>query len=160
MMKTAIFLLFSLLVATPVAAERQVVGIFSQWGAFQEKDRCFAIARPDRGAGGSEAEAFASVAYRADRKAGGQVHFRLGRDMRTGSAILLRIDDDTFQLVGAAANAWAPDARADAAIVAAMRRGIGMTIESRSTSGGPIREAYRLRGAATAIDAAAIACAR
>ncbi|HEY1146740.1 MAG TPA: hypothetical protein VGE84_10410, partial [Allosphingosinicella sp.] len=85
---------------------------------------------------------------------------RLGRDMRTGSAILLRIDDDTFQLVGAGVEAWAPDARADAAIVAAMRRGISMTIESRSTSGGPIREAYRLRGAATAIDAAAIACAR
>ena len=159
-MKSANFLLFSLLVATPVAAERQVVGIFSQWGAFQEKGRCFAIARPDRGAGGSEAEAFASVGYWTERKAGAQVHFRLGRDMRTGAAILLRIDDDTFQLIGAGVNAWAPDARADAAIVAAMRRGIGMTIESRSARGGLIREAYRLRGAATAIDAAAVACAR
>ncbi|HEY1145471.1 MAG TPA: hypothetical protein VGE84_03950, partial [Allosphingosinicella sp.] len=145
------------MVATPVAAERQVVGIFSQWGAFQEKGRCFAIARPDSGAGGNEAQAFASVGYWAERKAGAQVHFRLGRDMRTGAAILLRIDEDTYQLIGAGANAWAPDARADAAIVAAMRRGIGMTIESRSGEGRLIREAYRLRGAATAIDAAAVA---
>lgn len=159
-MKSANFLLCSLLVATPVAAERQVVGIFSQWGAFQEKGRCFAIARPDRGTASKESEAFASVGYWAERKAGPQVHFRLGRDMRTGAAILLRIDDDTFQLVGAGTNAWASDARADAAIVTAIRNGIGMTIESRSDGGRLIREVYRLRGAATAIDAAAVACAR
>jgi hypothetical protein len=41
-----------------------------------------------------------------------------------------------------------------------MRTGLEMTVESRAAAGALIRDSYRLRGAATAIDAAAIACAR
>jgi hypothetical protein len=41
-----------------------------------------------------------------------------------------------------------------------MRTGIEMSVETRSASGALVRDSYRLRGAATAIDAAAIACAR
>jgi len=78
---------------------------------------------------------------------------------RPQSAVLLRIDERTFQLVGGGNNAWAPDARADAEIVAAMRTGIDLAIETRSVTGALIRDQYQLRGAATAIDAAAIACA-
>ena len=73
---------------------------------------------------------------------------------------MLRIDDRTFQLIGGGANAWAPDRRADAEIIAAMRGGLNMTVETRSERGALVRDFYRLRGAATAIDAAAIACAR
>ena len=77
-----------------------------------------------------------------------------------GPALLLRIDDRTFHLVGGGADAWAPDARADAEIVAAMRSGVQMRVETRSVRGLRVRDHYQLRGAATAIDAAAIACAR
>ena len=41
-----------------------------------------------------------------------------------------------------------------------MRTGIEMSVETRSTRGALVRDQYRLRGAATAMDAAAIACAR
>ena len=74
--------------------------------------------------------------------------------------MLLRIDGRAFQLVGGGRDAWAPDARADADIQAAMRSGLAMVVETRSTQGLIVRDLYRLRGAATAIDAAAIACAR
>lgn len=84
---------------------------------------------------------------------------RLSREKRDGSAVLLRIDDRTFQLVGGGVNAWAPDGRSDAEIVRAIRTGVSMTVETRSTRGGRVRDFYQLRGAATAIDAAAIACA-
>jgi hypothetical protein len=40
-----------------------------------------------------------------------------------------------------------------------MRTGIDMTVETRSERGALVRNYYQLRGAATAIDAAAIACA-
>ena len=82
--------------------------------------------------------------------------------MRNGQnpAILLRIDGRVFQMIGRGADAWAPDPAADAAIVAAMRNGVEMRIETRSAGGGRVRDHYHLRGAATAIDAAAIACAR
>lgn len=74
--------------------------------------------------------------------------------------MLLRIDDRTFQLYAGGANAWARDARGDAEIVAAMRSGIDMIVETRSDRGALVRDYYQLRGAATAIDAAAVACAR
>jgi len=73
--------------------------------------------------------------------------------------VLARIDGRSFQLVGGGRDAWAADPRADAELQAAMRTGIELVVETRSTQGALVRDHYRLRGAATAMDAAAIACA-
>jgi hypothetical protein len=154
------FLLFFIAMATPAAAQPQPVGIFGAWGAFRAADRCYAIAEPGQPPRPGEGRAFASVGYWPGRAAGGQAFFRLSRAKREGSAVLLRIDDRTFQLRGGGADAWAADPAADVELVAAMRTGIEMSVETRSASGGLVRDSYRLRGAATAIDAAAIACAR
>lgn len=157
-----ILILLCLLAGLPGAAEaqRQSLGIFQLWGAFKESSRCFAIAEPYRAPRAEGWRPFASVGYWPQRGVRSQVHFRLSRSKRPGSAVLLRIDDRTFQLVAGGNNAWAPDGRADAEILAAMRTGIEMSIETRSNRGALVRDSYRLRGAATAIDAAAIACAR
>ena len=40
-----------------------------------------------------------------------------------------------------------------------MRTGVDLAVETRATDGLLVRDQYRLRGAATAMDAAAIACA-
>ena len=74
--------------------------------------------------------------------------------------MILRIDGRSFQLLAGGADAWAPTPRADAAIAAAMRTGVAMSVETRSLGGAVFRDRYLLRGAATAMDAAAIACAR
>lgn len=162
MLRAAAFLLVFLSICVPAAAQRQSLGVFSQWGAFQEKNprRCFAIAEPERAPRSRDERAFAAIGYWPERNARGQVHFRLSRVKREGSAVLLRIDDRTFQLLAGGADAWGADSRADADIVAAMRSGVNMTIETRSQRGQLVRDYYRLRGAATAIDAAAIGCAR
>lgn len=154
--------LFFLLLATaaPALAQRERLGIFSFWGAFRENERCFAIAEPDQPQAAQGRRPFASIGYWPGRRIAGQLHVRLSRERRPGSAVLLRIDGRTFQLVSGPGDAWAADARADAEIAAAMRAGIDMTVETRSTRGALVRDHYRLRGAATAIDAAAIACAR
>lgn len=157
MRATIALILLILSCSTPAAAQRASIGIFSNWGAFREPGRCFAISEA---LGGREARPAVSVTYWPGRGVRGQLHFRLSREKRQGSAILLRIDDRTFQLVGGRNNAWAPDARADADIVAAMRVGLEMNVETRSARGGIVRDRYALRGAATAIDAATIACAR
>jgi len=161
-MLSRFLLLTFLTLGGPVAAQRQSIGIYGGWGSFAEQQprRCFAIARPERAPRPQQWAAFASVGYWPARGVRGQVHFRLSREKREGSAALLRIDDRTFQLVAGGNNAWAPDRRGDAEIVAAMRSGVRMSIETRSTRGALVRDHYRLRGAATAIDAAAIACAR
>ena len=146
--------------AMPAQAQRRPLGTWFFWGSFQDNERCFAVAEPQSASADEGQRPFASVAWWPGRGLAGQLHVRLGREKRAGSAVLLRIDGRTFQLVSGGRDAWAPDARADAEIVAAMRSGIDMTIETRSVRGLSMRDSYRLRGAATAIDAAAIACRR
>ena len=73
--------------------------------------------------------------------------------------MLLRLDGRTVQLSGRGRDAGAPDGRADAEIQLAMRTGIDLVVETRATDGRTVRDVYRLRGAASAMDAAAIACA-
>ena len=159
-MRMPIFFVVLLALATPVAAQRQSFGIFGRWGAFRQNGRCFAMAEPQKPPRAATIMPFASVGFWPNRGVWSQVHFRLSAQKRPGSAVLLRIDDRTFQLSAGRIDAWAGDARADADIVAAMRTGIEMTIETRSDRGALVRNHYPLRGAATAIDAAAIACAR
>jgi glucosyl-3-phosphoglycerate phosphatase len=144
MLRVSTVLLVLALAAAPASAQQQSLGIFGQWGAFAGSGRCHAISEPYRTVR-SGIRAFASVGYWPDRGVRGQVHFRLAAPKRPGSAVLLRIDEQTFQLRAGGVNAWAPDARADADIVAAMRTGIDMTIETRSERGALIRDSYWLR---------------
>jgi hypothetical protein len=161
-MRFALLALTFCALATPAWGQRQSLGIFGQWGAFRDANgsRCYAIAEPLRNARNRAARPFASVGFFPGRGTAGQVYFRLSRAKREGSALILKVDDRTFQLVGGGASAWAPGPEADAAILSAMRSGISMTVETRAERGTAIRDGYQLRGAATAIDAAAIACAR
>lgn len=160
MIGRAAFLLFLMALGTRAEAQQRSLGIFGTWGAFRGADRCYAIAEPYQKPRAGDGRGFASVGYWPARATGGQAHFRLSRAKREGSAVLLRIDDRTFQLRGGGADAWAADPAADAELVSAMRTGIEMSVETRTASGALVRDSYRLRGAATAIDAAAIACAR
>jgi hypothetical protein len=154
------FVLAALALGVPALAEKQPLGIFSSWGAFRDGGRCWAVAEPEGTARRDGSRAFASVAWGTGEGPRGQLSFHLARPKRQGSAVLLRVDDRLFQLIGGGDNAWAENARADADIVAAMRTGVQMTLETRAENGASVRETYPLRGAATAIDAAAIACAR
>jgi len=152
--------LLATLVATPLAA-RDSLGVYSEWGAFRDPEtpRCYAIARPVRDTNG-DWEPFASVSYWPRQRVLGQVHFRLRRAMRADARPELVIGDRRFALIGGGPDAWAADRRADAAIVAALRSGGAMRIEARAARGGVLVDRYALRGAATAIDAAALGCAR
>ena len=84
----------------------------------------------------------------------------MSRERAPDAAVTLTIGDRRFPLVSGGADAWAPDGRADAMIVTAMRSAQSMSIASRDTRGRGFQDTYRLRGAATAIDAAALGCAR
>jgi hypothetical protein len=161
-MRRGAFLLVLLTLVVPVAAQRQSVGIFSKWGSFTDREprRCFAITEPTRAPRARDWKPFASVSFWPDRGIRGQVHFRLSRVKREGSAVLLKIDGRPFQLMAGGRDAWGPDRRGDEEIIAAMRGGVDMVVETRSERGALIREHYQLRGAATAIDAAALACGR
>jgi len=65
-----------------------------------------------------------------------------------------------FELTGGGGDAWAEDRRMDAAIIAAMRSATSMSVSSRDTAGRLFTDEYSLAGAATAMDAATVGCAR
>jgi hypothetical protein len=153
----SIFLLLFIALPSPAASQQHSLGIFGLWGSFSGKGRCWAVAEPAGSPAG--ARPYASIGYVTGRPAAGRAYFRLSRAKREGSAVLLRIDGRTFQLRGGGADAWGADGAADREIVSAMRTGVEMSVQTRSVTGGLVRDVYRLRGAATAIDAAAIACA-
>lgn len=139
-----------------VASARETIGIYRSWGAFRENaGRCFAISEPVEFTTGS-GRPFAAVGYWPDG-ARGQLHVRLSRPARRGARIMLAIGGYNAVLTGSGADAWAPGRRADAEAVANMRVGSSMSVASVSGAGA-FADVYRLRGAASAIDAAALAC--
>jgi len=154
-----LFPLFSGFFSGPVVAQQHSLGTFGTWGAFASVRRCYAIAAPYQAtASAAGARPFASIGHWPGLHIAGQVQIRLSRPARAGSAVLLRIDGRVFQLAARGADAWAADTAADAQIADAMRTGIEMSVETRAEGGRTVRDFYHLRGAATAMDAAAIAC--
>ena len=156
-----VVLLTLLLCAAPASA-RTVLGSFDNWSAFRDEKpvRCFAIAEPVRGGGGGKWRPFATVSTWQQARVRGQFYLRLSRASRAGAAVTLSIDGRRFGLVAGGADAWAADPRADAAIVAAMRSARAMSVTGVAATGGGFAETYLLKGAATAIDAAALGCGR
>ncbi|MEG3087858.1 invasion associated locus B family protein [Sphingomonas sp. PB4P5] len=155
-------LLLALLVAAPLQA-KESLGVFERWGAFSDAAprRCYAIAQPvQASAAGARWRPFASIATWPGRGARNQLHIRLSRERDARARVTLSVGERRFALVAGNADAWAPDKRTDAAVVAAIRSGRSMSVESLSKSGQPFADVYALRGAATAIDAASLGCTR
>lgn len=158
-------MLAAFVLAAPLAA-KDSLGVFSGWAAFRDSSapRCYAIAKPEPDAKPREraayANPYASIATWPKKQIRNQLHFRLSRALAKGAPINLRIGPRNFELTGGGADAWARDAAMDAAIVAAMRSSERMSVRSRDAQGRRFSDTYRLAGAATAIDAATLACAR
>jgi len=145
-----------LMIATPAGA-RTSLGTFDGWGAFRDDQplRCYAIAQPVRSAGGRY-RAFASVSSWPQQGVRAQIHIRLAQEAPAGAKLSLVVNDRRYTLTGSGADVWAPDAANDAGIIANMRSARTLVVEV----GGRATETYALKGAATAIDAAALGCAR
>lgn len=149
------------LLSAPLAA-KDSLGMFESWGAFRDPSvpRCYAIAMPEKTRRAHDYEAFVAIGTWPRRDVRGQVHFRLSRKMAKGSAIRLALGGERFTLTGGGGDAWAQDKAMDAAIVAAMRSAGRMSISARDAAGRGFVDTYDLAGAATAMDAATVGCAR
>lgn len=136
----------------------QAIGIYEGWGAFRDGARCYAIAKPVPGSAAARAGAYASIGTWPGRGIRSQFGARLSRAAGEGARVTLSIDERRFELIARGDRAWAPDPETDAAIVGAMRSGRSMSIEGASADGRPFADVYALPGAASAIDAASLAC--
>lgn len=153
--------LAALTLTAPLSA-RDSLGVFSSWGAFRDPDvpRCYAIAKPRDTEATGDYRPFASVGTWPRRNVRGQFHLRLSRKLAEDAVITLTVGRERFELTGGGGDAWARNKAADAAIVAAMRAAVRMTVSATDSRGRRFSDHYDLTGAATAIDAAAVGCAR
>lgn len=154
------FAALALLALAAPAVAKDSLGIFSAWGAFRDASvpRCYAIAEAQPSAASRSFEPYATVATWPARRIRGQVHFRLSRERREATSVVLRIGQRNFPMTGGKADAWARDTTTDAAIVAAMRSADTMRVFATDTRGRRFSDTYALAGAATAMDAATLGC--
>jgi hypothetical protein len=151
---------------TVPALARDSLGMFGSWAAFRDSanganaPRCYAIAMAAPSSLQRDYQPYADVASWPRQNLRGQVHFRLSRRVQPGAGILLTIGGQHFSLTGGGGDAWAADRRMDAGIVAAMRSAGEMTVSARGADGRGFSNTWQLDGAATAMDAATVGCAR
>ena len=148
--------------AASLAASAAFAGIVYADGAWAAIDRggtCEALSRSLRVAAKGKVQAIAGFTFAPDHRRWGEFHARLRRMPRSGAAVMLRIGDQPFLLVSRGNEAWSDGPRQEQAIIAALRGADAMSVESRDGGGRRFIDPYSLDGAATAIDAAAAACA-
>lgn len=152
------FAFLALLALTAPISAKDSLGVYSNWAAFKDDSpaRCYAIAKPTSA---SDTGPFASVASWPRANIRTQLHIRLSRAIREGSDVTLTVGGKSFTLAANGRNAWAQDARMDAAVIAAMRSASRMSVSARASNGSRFSDHYDLAGVATAIDAAMVGCA-
>ena len=159
-MKTAlIFLLAAATIAASADARGNVIYAGGAWAAIDRGAACEALSRSQRIATKDKVQALAGFTFTPDHMRWGEFHARLSRMPRGDASVLLRIGDQPFLLSARGEWAWSRGPLQAQAIIAAMRDGAAMRVESRDASGQRFSDPYLLDGAPTAIDAAAARCA-
>jgi hypothetical protein len=159
-MRRALPALILLALSAPLAAKDNL-GVFDQWAAFRDPEvpRCYAISAAQKDRRSPDSSAYADVATWPRQGVRGQVHFRLSRQLSGRPRLSLTMRGRRFQLTGGGIDAWAPDRKTDAAIVAAMRSATRMSLSATDSRGRRFTDRYSLDGVATAMDAATVGCA-
>lgn len=102
---------------------------------------------------------FAGFLFDSGGPAHGQFYARLSRPAAAGSVTMLAIDNQPFLLLTRGQWAWSRSPEQSQAIIAAARTGGAMRVVARDSAERRFTDRYGLAEAATAIDAAAAACA-
>lgn len=151
----------ALALATPLTAKDRL-GVYQGWAAFRDPEtpRCYAIAAPDETIGKPTRDAYLSIGFWPRQGVTHQIYVRLSRERLADSGITLSAGGRRFRLKVQGDGGWATDRRMDIAIIAAMRGATSLSVESIGRNGRSIVDAYSLRGAPSAIDAAALGCVK
>jgi hypothetical protein len=150
-----------ILFAAPLAAKDRL-GVYQGWAAFRDPatPRCYAIAAPEETVGTPTRKGYLSIGFWPKNRVTHQLYVRLSRDRSSNSGITLSAGGRRFRLKADGSSGWATDRRMDLAIIAAMRSATSLSVESIGRDGRSVVDAYSLRGAPSAIDAAALGCVK
>jgi hypothetical protein len=148
--------LLLLAIAGPAPAAR-IVFAGGQWAAIDFGGRCEARGQALWAKKGTRP--FAGFAFGGSDGRLGQFYVHLSRPARPGATVIATIGSEPFLLIGRGDWAWSRSGEQQQAMLNAARYGDMMRVDSRDQGGARIIDRYSLASAATAIDAAAAACA-
>jgi hypothetical protein len=153
------WLLLAVAIAATPALAKDRLGAWQSWAAFKDAEvpRCYAIGAPEESSGEG---GYVSIGFWPKRGLGHQVSVYLSRERSSNSGITLTAGGRSFRLVANGNRGTAKDRQTDMAIIAAIRSAQSMSVQSVARDGRNITDAYATRGAASAIDAAALGCAK
>jgi len=143
--------------AASQAAAARILFAGGQWAAIDFGARCEARSKGLWARKGTQP--FAGFAFDARGARQGQFYVHLSRPARAGATVIATMGSQPFLLAGKGDWAWSRNLAQQRSILEAARYGRSMRLETRDTSGRRVVDRYLLSGAATAIDAAAAACA-
>lgn len=150
--------------AAAAANAQEALGAFDDWTAFTDKSSgkqiCYVGSKPKKSEGNytKRGDAYVLVTHRPADKVTGEVSFEAGYTFKSDSAPVVTIGGRTFTLFSKGSNAWANDAAADRALVAAMKAGAEMVVKGTSSRGTLTTDTYSLSGFTAAYTAIGKAC--
>ncbi len=157
--------IFFLSLAVPfLPAAAEVIGVYRSWTAVtvskEKKNTCMMWAQPKRSQGfkGKRGDVFAFVTHQPSEDRINRVSFETGYELGARPNVLVHVDDDTFSLNAEGTGAWTRSGEDDLALIAAMRDGQVMTVESETGDGALIRDRFSLIGFTAAYKAINTAC--
>jgi hypothetical protein len=134
------------------------------WGAFQVKEdggtTCYMAGQPGASKPGNvkRGKIWLLVTHRPYRNIRDEVSIYIGYPFKSGSEVTVNIDGKTYKMFTDGETAWAPNAKADAQLVKAMRAGSKMVIRGLSSRGTKTVDTYSLKGFTRAHKAIGSAC--
>ena len=149
--------------ATAEGATKQI-DKFEKWSAHlltEKKTRvCFVHGEPTKKLGqyNKRGDVFVQITHRPHANVANEVGFTAGYTYKIDSDAVVEVDGKKFTLFTHKDGAWAPDAKADNALVKAMMKGRRMVIRGTSSRGTKTVDTYSLIGFTRAYKAIGTAC--
>jgi len=147
------------ILAAPAIARGEVVFAGGAWAAIDRGATCEALSRSQKVVPRDKVQPVAGFTFTPDHNRWGEFHARLSRMPRGDATVMLKVGEQSFLLATRGGWAWSRGPVQAQAIIATVRNGGWMSVESRDASGVRFSDPYLLDGAPTAIDAAAARCA-
>lgn len=156
--------LLSLIGIGTATAKDKFLGKFDDWDASStdsgKSQLCYVVALPSKADGDEKPRAETSLmVYHApaDKKLN-VVQFTAGVALKKDSEATLKIDQKSVPLFVQGSKAWAKDSKTDGEIVAALKAGKTLVVETTSAKNNKLTDTYSLKGFAAALKAANDAC--
>ena len=151
--------------AAPASAQAiERLGEFGNWTAYAYTDKgqktCYMASAPtkDEGAYKKRGKIYTRVTHRPGESTRDEVSILAGYKYKDQSFVKVKIDTKGYDLFTHDDTAWAPDSKADATLVKAMKRGNKMTVSGASWRGTETKDTYSLSGFTKAYNAISKAC--